>query len=116
MGHRAAAHRQAGGGRGSATREGTLKKGKGGKAKSGKQKAASRSKAPRRPELLSLSAFLLELCSVDAPNPAAARRNVEEDEAVQHRPLALILNRQERVEAVRHPVGGGHETAAEECY
>ena len=49
--------------------------------------------------------------AVDAPDARAAGRDEEEGEAVEHRQLALVDDRQERVRAVGHPVGERHEPA-----
>src|SRR6185369_258149 len=52
--------------------------------------------------------------AVDAPDPRSARPDVEEDEAVEHRGLALVHEGERRAPPVRHPVRDGHHPGREE--
>src|SRR5256885_3206554 len=47
-----------------------------------------------------------------APHPRPVRRDPQEREAVEHRELALVDERQQRIEPMRHPVREGHESRA----
>jgi len=51
---------------------------------------------------------------IDAPDAGAARRDVEEGEAVQHRGLAVVDDRPEAALRVDHEVGHRHLAAGDE--
>jgi len=50
-----------------------------------------------------------------APTAGIMSRDEEEDGAVEHGKLTLVLHREERTCAVREPLGDGHLATREEC-
>src|SRR5437763_442502 len=54
----------------------------------------------------------LSLRPFQAPHPRPVRRDPQEREAVERRELALVDERQQRIEPMRHPVREGHESRA----
>src|SRR5262249_37884024 len=80
-------------------------------AKASESRRAKAFTTPCRPPP---SALLRSPRRVDAPDARAGRGEEQETEAVEHGELALVRDRVERVQPVRHPVGDGHLARADE--